>query len=200
MTEPKTIIIAGIHRSGTSYLSQCLADAGIPMWKSNGGDHAECQRLLAINERELVRQGLTFRDVSKDPIPNQDYIDELMQYKADREKDGPAVYGFKEPRIASLIDAYLHVWPDALYVLAVRNMLAAGYSWALRGNCMSRTEGAKFLSHQFNHYVDGVAKRPSSADCCAFNYDQPNFSRINAAVCDYCGVDVDFETSWKGRR
>lgn len=198
MSEPKTIIIAGIHRSGTTYLSRCLADAGVPMWKSDGGDHAECQRLLAINERELERQGLTFRDVSHDPIPNQDFIEELMDYKATREKDGPAVYGFKDPRIASLIDAYLHVWPDALYVVSVRNMMDAGLSWANRGNCLNTAVGAVALSRQFVHMFDSFDRTKTAF--CPFNYDKPRFSGITVAVEHYCDVKVDFETSWKGRR
>lgn len=199
MTEPKCIIIAGIHRSGTSYLSRCLVDAGIPMWQHDGGDHAECQRLLAINERELARQGLTFRDVSADPIPNQDFIQELIDYKEQREESGAPVYGFKDPRIASLIDGYLHVWPNALYILSVRNLMSAGDSWHKRGNCESMLNGARFLARQFS-YASEALGRSAERNATGFNYDNPSWDRLTRCV-EFCsGVKVDFETSWKGRR
>ena len=196
----KCIIIAGVHRSGTSYLSRCMVDAGIPMWKTDGGDHAECQRLLAINERELSRQGLTFRDVSQDPIPNQDFISELMDYKSQREGEGAPVYGFKEPRIASLIDAYLHVWPDALYVVSVRNPLGAGASWHNRGNCRDAREGSILLMNQYTHAMSAISNGSHVHRWTTFNYDKPSWETLSTDVYAYCSEPVDFETSWRGRR
>lgn len=193
----KTIIIAGLHRSGTSYLSNCFVQAGIPIWHTSGGDHAECQRLLAINEQELGRQGLTFRDVSQDPQPNQDFIQELTEYKQLREGVGSPVYGFKDPRIASLIDAYLHVWPDALYILCVRNMLDAGRSWHDRKNVTTPLMGSIYLSWQFVDCARKMAEH--DVDSVYFNYDNPDFGALEQAVMGHTGLDVDFATSWRGK-
>ncbi len=192
----KTVIITGIHRSGTSYLSRCLDAAGVPMWKSDGGDHAECQRLLAINERELSRQGLTFRDVSADPVPSQDFIDELINYKAQREDSGAPVYGMKDPRIASLISAYLAVWPDALYVVCVRNLISAGNSWLKRGNCETALAGSVYLGRQYLYLTLKMAERP----LLVFNYDDADIVSIEAALKKEIGVYVDCLSSWNPRR
>lgn len=193
---PKCIIIAGIHRSGTSYLSRCLADAGVPMWLRDGGDHAECQRLLGINERELERQGLTFRDVSKDPIPNQDFIDELMDYKAEREVGAP-VYGFKEPRVASLIDAYLKVWPEALYIVSVRNPMDASFSWHMRGNCKTLEDGMSYLTAQLSNFLKFMDYTLPRPDAVYFNYDFPNFKVINDELNKHLRYRIDIEKSWR---
>ena len=188
----KTIIIAGLHRSGTSYLSRCFRDAGIPMWIDDGGDHAECQELLAINERELARHGLTFRDVCT-AQPTEEFIRELTDYKQRREGVGAPVYGFKEPRIASLHRGYKKVWPEALYILSVRNPLDAGASWWARGNCSSVEMGAVYLSMQFSEFVSHMD------EVLYYDYDRPDFIHFENEVHMYSGKWVDFSTSWRGK-
>ena len=194
----KTIIIAGLHRSGTSYLSRCFRDAGIPMWIDDGGDHAECQELLAINERELARHGLTFRDVCT-AQPTEEFIRELTDYKQRREGVGAPVYGFKEPRIASLIDGYLQVWPDALYILSVRNLMSAGSSWYRRGNCESAEDGAVYIAQQWRNLVDDFNENTPLPELTYFNYDQPAHHNFQRMIYLYCGWRVDTETSWRGK-
>ncbi len=192
---PKTIIIAGLHRSGTSYLSRCFRDAGIPMWIDDGGDHAECQELLAINERELARHGLTFRDVCT-AAPTDEFIRELTDYKQRREGVGAPVYGFKEPRIASLIDGYLQVWPDAFYILSHRNLFDAGESWAKRGNCAWAWDGARFLADQVAHCMSRLTHK--CVHYTWFNYDNPDPDGLDAVTSGFTG-GVDFSTSWRGK-
>ena len=164
------------------------------MWIDDGGDHAECQELLAINERELARHGLTFRDVCT-AAPTEEFIRELTDYKQRREGVGAPVYGFKEPRIASLIDGYLQVWPDATYIISVRNLLDAGISWANRGNCEYGIDGAMFLSWQMLN----VVQKTDDVDLISFNYDRPNMLAMKRALRASAGVFVDFETSWRGK-
>lgn len=108
------IIIAGIHNSGTGYLSKCINKV-MPMWINEaGGGHHEDGEILSINIRELSFRGVKWYDY-KAGKKKGTIIKDLESYK--KKCRG----GFKDPRIIYLYNDYKKVFPDAKYIVCLKS-------------------------------------------------------------------------------
>ena len=174
------VIIVGMHGSGTRYLSKCMNDI-LPMWITEaGGGHFEDKEILEINERELDRHKSKW--YGKDVNPTNEFIAELKQYRDKRIGD----YGFKDPRVLLFLDAYREVWPDAKFVVCVRNPIKVIASHLRNGRLKSLSQGMSYYNNDFPRITE---------DLHFFNYDN-NIHQEQKSLREYLGLDIDIVTNW----
>ena len=149
------LILAGNHRSGTSLLAQLFDAAGVylgeellPGNESNRHGHYEDVEVVAIHERLLADNGLTWR-VGGDFIPcvNDDLWARMRDFVV-RRNSAHAIWGFKDPRACLFLALWKSVAPEAKIVgivrdpaqcvesLARREVEAALRGSGLRENCL----------------------------------------------------------------
>lgn len=127
-TEPPPLVIAGMHRSGTSLLSSILAAAGVNVGdeligatESNRRGHFEDidfhrfhQRVLAANG--LAREGLTCRTPIDVPVSARP---EALDIVSRRRAPG-RLWGWKDPRTTLFLDFWADLLPDARFLFVFR--------------------------------------------------------------------------------
>lgn len=119
------VVVAGFHRSGTSFVARLMSDAGLFMGdqllgsaKSNRHGHYEDREVLDIHNRILSDNARSWR-VADDfiPVVNDD-IWHRMQGVVERRMAAHEHWGFKDPRACLFLPLWRHLVPD-LRVLAV---------------------------------------------------------------------------------
>jgi hypothetical protein len=175
------VIIAGLHGSGTRYLSECFSKV-MPMWITEaGGGHFEDKEILEMNERELAVRGVSwFKGKSK---KRGNLVNELKRYR-ERRNEG----GIKDPRIVYLYPEYREVFPDAKFIVCVRNPVRVAASHLRNGRLKTFEECIEWYARDLRLSL--------KMDTHYFNYDgdlQRQQEKLNAFV----GFKVDILTNWK---
>lgn len=132
MLTRRPIIIAGMARSGTTFLSKLLHNSGIPMWDWEI-THGEDGDLWGWNSVEMIANKPNENTLPFTYVPSPPFIERLRWYRGMREERcSLPLWGFKEPRIIRFLQAYIEVFPDALYIFCLRNHLSTIWSQAGR--------------------------------------------------------------------
>lgn len=145
MKEPQeiseTLIIAGMHRSGTSLVTQWLHACGLqvgeqllPAHNSNAKGHFEDVEFLHMHEQvlrdnNLCDTGLESPRVLQISIYNKARISAVLSVKAKLFKQ----WGWKEPRTCLLLNTYRELLPSAKYLIVLRDYNAVVNSLLKRG-------------------------------------------------------------------
>ena len=194
------VIIPGSYRSGSSYVAGKIHDAGIDMIATDGRKHYEERCIYQMIEGEMRYhmedeedfQNKCFRSIPFRFEPSKFFLGNLKQYKADREKDGKP-YGFKMPQLAWYMSTIADVWPEAYYVVCLRNSLCAMWSQQRRGKI---TLGQPDFIGVYRHmqYITNI--------CCVaqqknlrihfFNYDG-NIKDEAVALGEFLGVEITMD-------
>ena len=122
------IIVAGMHRSGTSLTASLLADAGVHLGDQllgpghgNPVGHFEDLEIYEFHQRVLMANGLGpegFTTQGVIPVPD-DLASEAQRLAASRRRhDGP--WGWKEPRTTLFLDFWAELLPEARFLLIFR--------------------------------------------------------------------------------
>jgi hypothetical protein len=138
----RPLIMAGMHRSGTSFTASLLASAGVhlgdrllPAQHGNDEGHFEDTGILAFHERVLRSLGLdsdgfVTRQVGRTDEATRREAHELV---ASRAQPG-RLWGWKEPRTVLFLDCWRDVLPDARYLFVFRNPWEVADSLYRRGD------------------------------------------------------------------
>jgi len=127
----------------------------------------------------------------------------LKTYKMMSDNDGD--YGIKEPRIAQFIASYISIWPEAKYILCVRNPLSAIWSQRARNNDFNTDEDSMFIWLSYVGNAITVAKA-AGVPFFMWNYDaeikieeeaMSKFLDIDMAALDFA---KDFRRSEQSRQ
>ena len=179
----KTIVILGMHRSGTSMVSGILKRLGIDVGKdllgkvkSNPFGHFEDRQFINMNKRILKSCGGSWSSPpSVKSILNQKkfFSDEIRKLVKKNQSD---VWGWKEPRTTLTIELYLPHLNNPYFLVCYRNEMDIAKSLNKRNN-MSTKESLKltelynkridifFMKHQgfkkHDLYYDNIRKNPS---------------------------------------
>jgi glycosyltransferase involved in cell wall biosynthesis len=165
--ERRAVVIAGMHRSGTSALARVLSLLGLELPKSpmaptaanEFGHWGESELVWSLHQQLLAAAGTAWDDVS--PFPHI-WLDsqECREYRARmlaairREYPGRAAFVLKDPRICRLIPFWIDVLSDLnvrpLFVLPFRNPLEVAASLQRRDGF----SGAKGLLLWLRHVLD----------------------------------------------
>lgn len=158
------IIVAGMHRSGTSALTRVLNLMGAALPKNvlgadmhNPTGHWEPTELLELHKRFLDETGSGWDDwrpldpALLNPAKLQRYRAEITQI-IQSEYDTTSLFVIKEPRISRFIWLYKDVLAsmnvDICYVIMQRNPLAVMASLADRDGFTRKFSGLVWLRHQ----------------------------------------------------
>jgi len=128
----KILVIAGMHRSGTSMISQWLHCCGLNLGDSMLGSaigniegHFEDMDFLRFHEDTLVannssRFGFIHKSISKLSIYQKEKLKGLISFKNEIHDE----WGFKEPRTCLFLEHYREIIPEAYYLIIVRDFNA----------------------------------------------------------------------------
>jgi len=123
----KTIIITGMHRSGTSLLSNLLSEAGVAIGERllgpnihNPRGYFEDRDFVELHDAILGENGTTW---ALNPIPPDLQVAEAHRHRAREliaERRHLAIWGWKDPRTCLFLDMWFDMLPNAKFVLVFR--------------------------------------------------------------------------------
>lgn len=125
----KTLIIAGMHRSGTSLITHWLHRCGLQVGETlleasaaNKEGHFEDREFLKIHEDILTSNGFENSGLIYDkPLAISEYQMEKLKAIIRVKENHYAEWGWKEPRTCLFLDTYRQLLPDAKYLVIVRD-------------------------------------------------------------------------------
>lgn len=133
-TQYQAVIIAGMHRSGTSMITQILQRAGLYLGKEdellgpspdNGKGHMENLQFLSLNEKILSKLGggWDFPPPLVDGWENSSQLDPLRQEaeKIIKQFDHFPFWGWKDPRNTLLLPFWRTLLPGVKIIYCLRN-------------------------------------------------------------------------------
>ena len=137
----KTLIIAGMHRSGTSLITNWLHRCGLQVGETlveascaNQEGHFEDTEFLKLHEEILADNGLTATGLVHDRQLNiSDYQIEKLKAVLKVKENRFSQWGWKEPRTCLFLDTYRKLLPHAKYLVIVRDYLSVVNSLLKRG-------------------------------------------------------------------
>jgi len=116
-TSPKTFVILGSKRGGTSFLAQCLGTNGVHI-ESCGNGHNEDLAFVDFNDKILKEAGGDWNN-----LPDDDKIAEAIDnHKAELLellKKGRKMWGWKDPRQGATIKHFLPYSKDDVYLVCI---------------------------------------------------------------------------------
>jgi len=179
-SDSQTIIIAGMHRSGTSLTTSILQQAGVFIGDellgtavSNPKGHFEDRDFLTLHIDALVAQGLSSEGwvtVGQLAVPEQ--LWSRAQELCDRRQQAYALWGWKEPRTTLFLDFWKQRLPQAKVVLPYRSPWAVIDSLFTRGDA-AFTHNPKFAIDVWLTYNRAVLEfyQQYPDDCFLFHCD-----------------------------
>ena len=188
-----TVIIPGMYRSGTTALVRALERVGfIPgNWADQYREPAEitgwnrCEK--NTNPPSHATCPFTYKASDEFEVRLQLWRDQYAELNT----------VIKDPQIAPFLAAYAEVWPDAKYVLCLRNPLSAIWSQRKRGNIGDEfTDVDSLGAHcQMVSNVMAVANI-RGLDLHLFNYDG-DIEAEQTALSAFLGTDIDLAAGWE---
>lgn len=117
---PKTYIILGMHKGGTSFISKALHRRGVDMgWPEMDDLHYEDQNFLKLNRKILKEAGGTGNGLNP---PSQKSIEKAVKNHKDEImkliKTKP-FWGFKTPQSSLTLKPMLKYFKDDVYLICV---------------------------------------------------------------------------------
>ncbi|MCU9849440.1 hypothetical protein OEZ60_15675 [Defluviimonas sp. WL0024] len=130
------LAIGGFHRSGTSSVTQHLAQSGLNPGTNliganeyNRYGHFEDWPPVTFHDEVLAAAGLDWASVTYNDIPLVERDREFIRgYCAEREANAP-VWGFKDPRVCQFLGHWMDVVPSLKALIVYRS--PAECSWSL---------------------------------------------------------------------
>ncbi|WP_158798228.1 hypothetical protein [Pedobacter sp. L105] len=128
----KILVIAGMHRSGTSLISQWLYRCGLNLGDSllgaaigNIEGHFEDTDFLRFHEDTLAENNSSTYGFIHESISNlsryqKEKLKGLVGFKSEMREQ----WGWKEPRTCLFLEHYREIIPDAYYLIIVRDFNA----------------------------------------------------------------------------
>lgn len=195
--EIKTVVVLGMHRSGTSLLAGVLHKLGVsmeqekpkPYW-SNPFGHFEDRRFIKLNDSILQAAGGSW-----DCPPERDCIlSQNTNFKNEIEtlikKSASSIWGWKDPRTCLTIDLFMPYLINPYFIVCRRNPDMVAKSLNRRDN--TDIEVNKKIAAAYQNCIDEFIKRNASLPRIEIEYEKftsdPE-STLNAIV-GFLGLDT----------
>lgn len=149
----QALMVVGMHRSGTSFLTGSLQQAGLELGQHSAWNphnlkgNRENQAVVAFHDALLARHGFAWDNPPKEPVAWTS-TDKAKAQKLINEYRGVPHWGFKDPRALLLVEGWLDLLPDMQFVGIFRHPLAVAQSLDARGGMPQ--EQAFALWHAYN--------------------------------------------------
>lgn len=129
MSRNKTMIIAGMHRSGTSLITQWLQSCGLHvgddlLGADTGNDNGHFEDLDFLNSHKAILKsqrlsdnGFTLAPLKPLSYSDIDRLKDIIAYK----NGFNTQWGWKDPRTCLFLDTYHSLLPDAFYFVVLRD-------------------------------------------------------------------------------
>jgi hypothetical protein len=135
-----TLVITGMHRSGTSLLASAAQRAGVdigselnPATRGNLRGHFEDIEFLHFHERFMERRSVPVFSPGMDWTPGATPEEEAEARELVARQAGKPLWGFKDPRTALFLDFWNPLLPDPFYVFVFRHPVEVVLSLLRRG-------------------------------------------------------------------
>jgi hypothetical protein len=127
--DSKVLLIVGMHRSGTSMVTQWLNRCGLSVGDKlqgpgigNAQGHFEDVDFLKMHEKLLLKRnfpptGFTFKPVPGLSKKEKEELQTIIEIKSRQNEQ----WGWKEPRTCLFLDDYSRLIPSAFYLVVVRD-------------------------------------------------------------------------------
>jgi hypothetical protein len=127
--QKRTLIIAGMHRSGTSLISHWLVKCGMQLGEKqlgpdngNSDGHFEDVEFLKMHEEVLANNNLPVSGLTDEHIDNFSiYEKEKLKTIIKIKQQLYDQWGWKDPRTCLFLDVYQELLPDACYLIILRD-------------------------------------------------------------------------------
>lgn len=166
----KSVVVLGMHRSGTSAIAKALSVLGVNLGKNllppkedNKKGFWEDFNIVDFNTNLMKKQShdwYTFGPIEQGC--SEEHYDNVLKY-VEKEFGGSTVWGFKDPRTCRLIpfwDSILNrMNSEVVYCIVVRNPLSVIKSLEKRDGFSAKQ--ASLLWYQYNmDIIAGLADKP----------------------------------------
>ena len=135
-----TLVITGMHRSGTSLLASAVQQAGVdigselnPATRGNLRGHFEDIEFLHFHERFMERRSVPVFSPAMDWTPSATPEEEAEARELVARQAGKPLWGFKDPRTALFLDFWDPLLPAPFYVFLFRHPVEVVLSLMRRG-------------------------------------------------------------------
>lgn len=132
------VMILGMHRSGTSFLTGSLQQAGLELGKHSAWNphnlkgNRENQDIVDFHDRVLGARSFSWDTPPSEPI-TWSKIEKTQALELVAGYQGITHWGFKDPRALLLVDGWRKLLPKLRFVGIFRHPLAVSGSLAARG-------------------------------------------------------------------
>jgi len=162
----KCLIITGMHRSHTSYVTQCLHQANLQLGDEliganeyNQHGHFEDQGIVEFHNKILTNHGLRHRwyGVNRGKLKSFTFSKEEIQEAEkhmSRLRSGGRDFGWKDPRGSLFLNAWQKVFPENHYLFVFRNPVACVNSLLRRSKRNSNFKFHPILAYAMFNYWD----------------------------------------------
>jgi hypothetical protein len=135
-----TLVITGMHRSGTSLLASAAQRAGVdigselnPATRGNLRGHFEDVGFLHFHERFMERRSVPVFSPAVDWTPRAAPAEEAEARELVARQAGKPLWGFKDPRTALFLDFWDPLLPAPFYLFVFRHPVEVVLSLLRRG-------------------------------------------------------------------
>lgn len=178
MKQNKTIIVLGMHRSGTSLVSGILTKLGINMGDKlfpkdphNPFGHFEDIEFLRLNERILDSAGGHCNEPpTYDSIMDQQSIFDKEIIELIRRKSERKVWGWKDPRTSLTIDLYLPYISNPIFIFCKRNV--AGVAASMYQRQKFPIIKGKQLKKKYDLFIEATCDRFPNIPILQINFEE----------------------------
>jgi len=198
--EAKTVVVLGMHRSGTSMVGNVLRNLGIDMGKrlakakwTNPLGHFEDKDFVDLNSRILRLAGGSW-----DKPPDQDKIrkqqdavkTEIVKLVQGRDSQ---VWGWKDPRTSLTMELYLPYLTNPYFIVCHRDIRAISRS-LMRRDQLDLRSGER-LTRIYEERVNDFFKRNPDLARLQLSYERSTVAPETAVkeIADFLGVKINDE-------
>src|SRR6202035_3022315 len=128
---PRILVIAGMHRSGTSLLAELASEAGfdmgarlLPAGPGNRGGHFEDLDFLDFHDAAFAARGAAPLAVAPDFRFAPAAAEMAAAQELLRQRQAKPRWGFKDPRATLFLDFWAERLPEARFLLLYRHPVA----------------------------------------------------------------------------
>ncbi len=140
MIKQRTVIITGMHRSGTSLVSSLLQTAGVNIgnsllgaWQGNPRGHFEDVDFYNFHEKILHRLGQTLLVQSPATLGEITATETEEALALIKQRRHHHIWGWKDPRTSLFLPFWHKLLPEACYIFIYRHPLEVTFSLLRRG-------------------------------------------------------------------